>query len=255
MIFLSDNKAVNATYSMVTGTENSQFPLTNITHDFTTKVFRSNETSIEVLIDLQSAITIDSFAMVGSSVTGLGVGAVTLYGSGSVDFSGSTAIPIDLDSEYNFGFKLFTGAAFRYWKLVITNTGGSYCELSNIYLGAKTELLTNGFSTSSFSYSLIDNVDISQNKYQQRFINTYNKVSLLSGEVQHADESEFTAISDVYIQNGRSTPIWFILDKDGVLANSGEFLYSGYFYLDNNLTTTMSAFNLYNIEVILSEAT
>ena len=255
MIFLSDNKVTDGVFSMITGTENAQFPLTNITHDFTTKVFRSNETTIEIMVDLQSNNTIDTFALVGSSVTGLGLGAVTIYGSGSTNFTGATAIPIDLSAEYNFGFKVFTGVAFRYWKLVITNTAGSYVELSNMYLGTKSELLTNGFATSTFSYTIIDNVEITKNKYSQRFIDTYNKTAMLSGSVQHADESEFTAISDVYVQNGRARPVWFILDKDNVLANDGAFLYSGYYYLENDFTTTMSAFNLYNIEIILSEAT
>ena len=240
---------------MVVGTENVQFPLTNIKNDFTTKVFRSNETTVEILIDLQATTTIDSFAIVGSSVDGIGFGDMSIQGSGSTDFSGSSVISIDVDSDFNFGFKLFTGVAFRYWKITVENTAGSYVELSNLYLGEKTQLLQNGFSLSSFAYSSTDNIDTKRNRYGQRFIDEYNRINSMSGSIEHATQAEFQEINDVYMQQGKTRPIFFILDPDGDTATDGEFLYSGFFYLDNDLSWSFSGPRLYNITVILSEAT
>ncbi len=255
LTFLADNLILDADFSMVVGTENAQFPLTNIKHDFTTKVFRSNETTVEILVDLKSTMTIDAFALVGSSVDGIGLGDISIQGSGSTDFSGASTISIDVDASHNFGFKLFTGVAFRYWKLIITNTAGSYVELSNIYLGVKTQLLTNGFSNSSFSYTSTDNVNIKRNRFGQRFIDKFNRSNAFSGTVQHATQAEFTEINDVFMQQGKTIPLFFILDPDGTTATDGEFLYSGFFYLDNDPSWTLSGPQLYNISITLSEAT
>lgn len=255
MIFLADNRVLDATFSMVTGTENAQFPLTNLTHDFTTKTFRSNETSIEILVDLQATTSIDSFAVVGSSVDGLGVGALSIQGSATADFTGATTITIDLSAEYNFGFKLFDAASFRYWKIIASNTAGSYVELSNIYLGAKTQLLTNGFSTQSFSYVSSDNASVSMNRYGQRFIDYYNRRNTLSGAIEHATQAEFDEINDVIMQHGTTQPLFFVLDADGATATDGEFLFSGYFYLTEDLAWTFSGPQLYNLTLTLEEAT
>ena len=255
LTFLADNRALEADYSMVSGTENVQFPLSNIAHDFTTKVFRSNETSVEILVDLRATTSIDSFAIVGSSVDGIGIGDISIQGSATADFTGATTIPIDLSAEYNFGFKLFDAASFRYWKLIVSNTSGSYVEISNIYLGTKTQILTNGFSTQSFSYTSSDNASVVQNRYGQRFIDYHNRRNMLTGKVEHATQAEFTEINDVIMQHGTTEPLFFVLDPDGETATDGEFLFSGYFYLTEDFSYTFSGPQLYNITLTLEEAT
>ncbi len=256
LTLLADNKVIDASFSMVVGTENTQFPLTNITHPFTTKVFRSNEDSVEILITLDQSLTIDSFALVGSSISGIGITDISIQGSGSTNFTGATVIPVDVNGEYNFGFKLFTPeGSFRFWKLTINNTGGDYVELSNIFLGVKTQLTTNGFATSSFQYSRVENNGVTQNKFGQKFIDIYNTIQVMSGSIQHANQAEFEDIDGVFLMSGTSTPLWVIADPDGVLSTDSEFLYSGYFYLQNNVSWSMSGVNLFNTELILNEAT
>ena len=122
LTFMSDNRMLDADLSMVVGTENTQFPLTNIALDFTTKVFRSNETAVEILVDLKNTTLVDSFCMVGSSIDGIGIGDMSIQGSGSTDFSGATVIDIDINAAFNFGFKLFdAGGSFRFWKRTISH--------------------------------------------------------------------------------------------------------------------------------------
>ena len=255
LTFLSDNRVLEASLSMITGTANAQFPLTNIQHDFTTKVFRSNEDTIEILVDLKQSVAIDSFAIVGSSVSGLGFGDVSLYGSLSTNFTGATEISVDINAEHNFGFKLWNaGGSFRYWKLVINNTGGNYVELSNLYLGVRTEI-SNGIDLNTFKYSQQDNTKITTNAYGQRFIDTYNKSKSMSGQIKFLNKQEFDTINSLYIQHGKSIPIWVIVDPDGVMASDGEYLFSGYFYFSKDLSYVSSGPFLYNVELILSEAT
>jgi len=255
LTFLPDNRIIGATLSMVLGTENAQFPLTNIEKDFTTKVFRSNETTIEILVDLQATATIDAFAIVGSSSTGLGFTTISIQGSGSTDFSGSPVITIDMSAEHNFGFKLFTGVAFRFWKLSITRSSGSYIELSNIYLGSKSQLDQNGLSSASFSYINMSNAKISRNRFGQKFIDRYNNINEIAGDIEFCNSAEFDLIDAVYLQHGTTTPLWVIPDPDGTLASDGEFLFSGYYYFADNPEWTSVTTGLFNTSITLTEAT
>jgi len=256
LTFLSDNRVLEAELSMITGTVNAQFPLANIMNDFTTKVFRSNEDTIEILVDLKSTVAIDAFAIVGSSVNGLGLGDISIYGSLSTDFSGATEVEIDINANHNFGFKLFTpGASYRYWKIVVNNTGGSYVEISNFYLGIKTEFAANGISTETFKYTDHDNSKTVKNRYGQRFIDQYNRIKSLEGQMKYVNATEFDELNNLYIQNRRSIPIWIIVDPDGVMANDSEWIFSGYFYFDADLQWQLVAPALYNVNLKFSEGT
>lgn len=256
LTFLSDNRVLEATLSMITGTENAQFPLSNIKNDFTTKVFRSNEDTIEILVDLLQTTAIDSFAIVGSSVNGLGLGDITIYGSLSTDFTGATAINIDIDANHNFGFKLFTpDASYRYWKIVVNNTGGSYVEISNFYLGIKTQFTANGIDLTTFKYTDMDNSKTVTNRYGQRFIDQYNRIKSFEGQMKYVNGTEFNELNNLYIQHRRSIPIWVIIDPDGVMANDSQWIFSGYMYFDADLQWRLVAPSLYNVTLRFSEGT
>lgn len=256
LTFLSDNRVIGSTVTMLVGTENAQFPLTNLQSDFTTKVFRSNENAIELQVDLGATESIDSFAVVGSSVDGLGFGGITIYGSATTNFTGATAVSIDVSAANNFGFKLFTPAApYRYWKIVINNTSGSYVELSNFYLGIKDQFANNGISTETFKYSEKDNSKIKKNRYGQRFIDSYNTIKIMSGQMKYINAAEFETLNNIYTQNKKNTPIWVILDPDGDMLTDSEYKFSGYFYFDADLQWSLAAPALYNVKLNFSEGT
>lgn len=256
LIILNENLVDDSDISMVVGTENAQFPLTNISHDFTTKVFRSNENSIEILIDLKTTVEVNSFAVVGSSVTGLGFGDMTIQGSLSSNFTGATEVNVDVSAEHNFGYVLFTpDAPFRFWKITVSNTGGDYVEISNLFLGAKTEITTNNISMGSLSYTNSDNSKIVENKYGQKFIDEYNKIKMIKGNMEYVNKAELTEINNIFIQKGRSNPLWFILDKDSEIMTDGNYILSGYFYFEKDLVWTNSGPCLFNVALELKEAT
>lgn len=253
--FLTNNLALDADVSVLSGGENSQFPLSNIQHTHTTKVFRSTSNTSEILIDLHVTTLIDSFAMVGSTTEGIGVTTVTLYASATTDFSGSTPITIDISPDHNFGFKLFdAGGSYRFWKISMSATAG-YCELSKIYLGPKTQLIDNTLSGPTFSYSRKDNSKISVNSYGQRFIDMGNTLDTLSGTVKYADSSEFDTLNNIYRDHGESTPLWFITDPDGTICTDSEFLFSGYFYITKSFDWKSSGPGVFDVNIVLGEAT
>jgi len=255
LTFLPDNRVIGSTLSMVVGSENASFPLTNIEKDFTTQVFRSNETTVEILIDLQATATIDAFAIVGSSSTGMGFTTMSIQGSGSTDFTSATVIPIDVSAEHNFGFSLFTGVAFRFWKMTITRSTGTFIELSNIYLGTKSQLLQNGFSSASFVYTNISNAKITKNRFGQKFIDRYNNINEIVGSIEFCNSAEFDAINDIYLQHGKTTPLWVIPDPTSVLATDGKFIFSGYYYFKNNSKWKSVTTGLFTTSITLTEAT
>lgn len=252
--FLTDNRTLDASLSVLTGGENSQFPLSNIQHAHTTKVFRSTSNTSEILIDLKATQMIDAFAMVGSTTEGIGVTTVTIYGSATTDFTGSTPRVVTLSPEHNFGFKLFNaGNSFRFWKVKLTNTAG-YCELSNIYLGSKTQLADNNLSRDTFLYKQEDQAKITSNLYGQRFIDKTNTLMSLSGVIKLCTVSEFETLNALYTAHGEAEPLWFLLDPDGCMATGSEFLFSGYFYFDKAFTWKSSGPSLYDVGINLGEA-
>ena len=231
--FLSENLVTNGStaLSIITGTENAQFPLSNILKTFTTKVFRSVGNTVEILIDLQQTKTITTVAVVGHALDGLGYTTAELRGSATTDFSSSVVQTIDLSAENNFGYKFFTGVAARYWKLTLTNTG-SFCELSNIFLGTREELTQNSFSIRSFRFVTSDNSDIEENDFGQKFIDVKNRIKEMRGTIEAVNTAEFDILDALTARHGESIPLWIIPDPNNTIRSDGEFRFSMYCYFE-----------------------
>ena len=253
MCFGTDNHAIGATYTLLSGTENVQFPLTNISKTFTTKSFRSNESSCVIQIDMQSSQSIDTFMVVGNNLTGLGFSSATIEFSPTPVFSGSNIETVDISASHNFGFVHFASGSYRYAKLTLTGT--SYCELSNIYIGARTEILNNNIDAASFNYSIKENYKAKANNYNQLFIDQYNFINILSGTLKYVNTSEFEQVNNIYAESGNTTPIWFMFDKNGDLSTDGssKYLFSGYFYLSGELNWKTVAPSLFETNIKLIE--
>ena len=224
------NQQYGVDFTMVTGTEQTQFPLTNILNKSTTKVSRLTVSGgiAEFYVDLKQSSNIDIFSIVGSSVDGLGFTACSIFGSTTTDFSGSTEILVDLDSDHNFGFKEFTEVSYRYWKIKVT--AGSYAEISNFYIGAKTELTNNFINANTFTK--LDNTmkRVVTNQYGQQFIRFYNRQLTLSGTIINLKETDKNILEEIHAELGSYVPFFFILDSEGGIGTSSQFKYSGYFY-------------------------
>lgn len=252
LTFLSENFVDDATLSIITGTEDAQFPLSNLKDIRTTKVFRASENTVEVQIDLLLAQTVNAFAVVGSSTDGLGFTSLTIKGSPSTDFSGSTAVTIDLNAENNFGFKLFDDSPFRFWKLEFTGTG-SFTEVSNIFLGQKEQFDNNSFSISSFRYTNNDNSRVKFNTFGQPFIDKRSRLKTISGTIQHMNTAEFDLLNEIINRHGKTEPIWILTDPTGESATDGEFLFSIYGLFSRIPDIRYSGYALYNASLNIGQ--
>lgn len=253
-LFLTDNKGIDgATYAVTTGTENAQFPLTNLNDDHTTKVFRSVGNTCEITVDMLALSTVDTFALVGSGVDGLSLTACSVYLSATNNFAGAPENVVEINNEYGFGYARFTAASYRYLKISLTGNG-SYCEFSNFYIGSAATFANNGIDRSSFVFSTKDISRITKNKYGQRFIDKYNKIRLMTGVIKAMNSTEFTTLQNIYKDHGTSKPIWFMADSDEATVTDADFIFSGYFYLlGKNVFTTTSGL-LYDSQFSLEEA-
>jgi hypothetical protein len=231
LIFLSENYVDEANLSLTLGTANAQFPLLNIKNESTVKKFRSVENSIKVVIDMQQTRSLDSIAIAGDSTQTLGLTAASVKFSLTLDFSGFAAVNIPLDAQYGMGYYLWPSTmSYRYAELTLTGTG-SFCELSNIFIGERIELLQNSISVGSFNYSHRDNSRISSNDYGQKFIDVRNNVKVLSGNIDYCNRTEHELLDDMLVRHQQHLPIWMIVDKDSEAMASGNYKLAIYGYL------------------------
>lgn len=256
--FLTNNKVLNADLSLIEGSPNIQFPLSNIQHDFTTKVYRSieGEQLVEILVDLKQVEEIDSIACVGSSTDfSFGYESLKVYGSASTDFSSSAEIEVDLSDKHNNGYVLLEQSqSFRYWKFIFASDTHDPLEVSKLYMGKRTTLANNDFETNSFNYSISDNLNVSENRYGQRFIDRFNSIKSMNGMIMYALKEEFELIEQVWEDHGSREPLWLVLDDKCNLATDGNFRFSGYFYIDQTPLWVSSGPGLKNVSLFFREA-
>lgn len=238
----------NVDFTLVTGTAQTQFPLTNILNKSTTKVSRVTVDGgvVEFYVDLKQELTSNVFAILGSSVDGLGFTACSIFGSTTTDFSGSSEIVVDVSDDYNFGFKEYTDVTYRYWKIKLT--AGSYAEVSNFYIGPKTELTNNYINANTFSFTNQTLLSQATNKYGQQFKKFYNRIQILNGSIILLKDSDKTTIEDIYTELGTYEPFYFICDPDGSLETDSEYKYSGYYYFLNDPPLSSQVGNFWNTQ-------
>ena len=250
-LFGSDNLLDNATLSMITGTENAQYPLDNIKVPRTSKIFKAEGASIDILFDAGTSLPADTFMVVGDNIDGFGLDTIKIYGSTTNGFVGATEIEIDISKENNFGFKQFTEVNYRYWKISLT--GSAYCALSNIYLGKAVSFSTNAIDLGSFRYLDKENLKINKNKYGNKFISTYNSQRTLSGNFKLLNTTEYQTIREIYNDHKKSIPLWFITDPADYLETDSKYIYSGYFYLDRDVDFKNTNLKLWSSTLSLTE--
>lgn len=252
--FYSDNLLKDATLSMIDGTENAQFPLANIKKTFTTKVFRSNEPSCSILIDLHTVRPVDSFLIVGNALGSLGFNSLKLYGSTVPnDFTASTEVVVDYSAKYNVGMVHFSNTQeFRYWKLEVQNTG-AFCEISSLFIGEKLTLANNGLSGTTFQWSLTDLSKVSKNDYNQKFVDRLMSVVSISGDFKLLTKEEHDLVLSVYNTHGNHTPLWVCLDPTSCISIDGKWKYTGYFWITNDMVSRYVPPHLFDVPIQLEQ--
>lgn len=253
IIFLSENYVDASNLSLTLGTANAQFPLSNIKNKTTVKKFRSLENTVKIVIDMQQTRNIDSIALHGDSTQSLGLTAASVKFSLTLDFSSFTAIPITLNAEHGFGYYLAPNMlSYRYAELTLTGNG-SYCELSNIFIGTKVFIEQNSLAIGSFRYGYSDRSSSQSNDYGQRFINERNKVKFLSGGIDNCNKTEQETLDDMMLRHTTVLPVWVIVDKDSEGMNEGAYKLTCYGYFSSAPQWSAVGGQHYNVDIRINQ--
>jgi hypothetical protein len=251
--FLSRNLLKDAIISLDTGTENAQFPLSNLFNDATAVKFRSNENSVVILIDCLVTSQIDAVAIHGDTNADLGLTSASFKTSLTTDFSSSPAHNIPLNALERLGFTFIEPVAHRYVELTLVG-GGSFCEVSNVFIGERVNLPQQNLSISSFGYGLSDQSTASRNRYGQVFVDKRNKIKSLGGDLQHCLKSEQAELDAIWSRHGESLPLWVIVDQDGVATEGGPEALTIYGYLDKTPQWKSGGGQTWNTSISLTQA-
>ena len=251
--FLSDNLIYNAVLSLTTGTENAQFPLTNVKNEATAIKFRSQENTVVIVADLQQTRTLDTFAIHGDTNEEFGLTSVSIKTSLTTDFSSAVAIPIPVSATNLMGYEYFTAVSHRYVEITLTGTG-SFVEVSNIFIGERINIEQNNLSIGSFSYQTSDQSSVSENDYGQVFVNERNPIKSIGGRLEFCTKTEQEILDNMFLRHLKKKPLWVIVDKDASGMNEGNYKLSCYGYLTSEINWTASGGQHYNIGIKVKQA-
>lgn len=251
--FLSDNYVDESTISITTGSENAQFPLTNLQNESPSVKFRSTGNTAVIVIDLLTTRAIDSIGVVGDPTSTFGVTQVDAKTSVTTDFSGSPNINIPLNAEQNIGYVFITPVTHRYVQLTLTGTG-SFSELGAVFVGEAISLTQQNLSTGSFRYGYTDRSRVEQNKYGQKFIDKRNQQKDISGRIEFATKDEQETLDDMFIFHSTNKPLWIIVDENSDGLNEGQYKLTLYGYLSEHPDWSASGGQTYNTSITMNEA-
>jgi hypothetical protein len=251
--FLSNNLIDNSVLAVTSGGENAQFPLSNLKNTSPALKFRSTGNTVTVVVDTQVLGPVDTIALVGDPTGSLGVSAVTVKSSVTLDFSLSTPINLVLSSEFNASYNFITETADRYWQLECTGTGG-FVELSNIFIGQRINLAVSNYSISSFSYRYNDNSTIRRNEYGQHFVDERNLSKKLRGTLEYLSKDEMVTVDDMFKVHGRNKPLWVIVDDSNFSVDDSLYRLSIYGFMTRYPTWTVAGGQHWTATMTVQEA-
>jgi hypothetical protein len=251
--FFANNLSLTATKTA--STANAQYPVSNIDSPFRTKVWRSTSNSDNIVFDLGSIEAIDSIAIVDNWQNGFGFSGSITIEANATDSWGAPAFSTTLTPDVTFGVgvKEFTAESYRFWRLVFTSTLG-YVEVSNVFIGSKTEISTNGIDY-NWRYAPRDIKKEKRNRYGQKFIDDISTQKFLTGlKISVANTTELDSIFDVFDITRTVNPL-FITIGDGtnyIIADEDRLAGQYYFSREPSIVNFTSGF--YNVSFNLEEA-
>lgn len=230
--------------------ENLNFPLSNIKDPRRSKVFRSNTSSDSVVIDFQETSLVDSFFVVGDKRRGFGFSTILLQFNATNEWSSPAATEvINFSDIHNLGFKEFTEKEYRFCRIVMTSTLG-YCELANIFLGKKDNIVR----SIRFGWSFRD-LELSNqktNRYGQIFTDIISRQKQINCSIALLDKDMLEEFFKCYDLCGESKPFFIRLGCDEMIEDYRRF--SGMVFFKDIPSVTNGNFNKYNLSMNLIEA-
>jgi len=211
---------------MVSGTENAQFPTSNILLDRTTAVCRSTGSQMGLVFDLGLIRDIDTVVLYGDATSNLGFYEATAYVSPTQDFTSITGIPLDINIEFGASINKFPAEMGRY--VLIEFKSLSVVEVSTVFIGERMDYDTVGFEVNGFSQGYKNTSKNVYNSSNTRYSDIENKAKIMTGTLHALTVSEKADFEDYMSGLDIHTPFVVMVDPDGVVGPDGLYRYSMY---------------------------
>jgi len=250
-IFLYDNLVKKST--IITNTENAQFPADNIKDDRRSKVYRSTGNTAQVVFDFGIARDVNTFAIVSSSLDSFGFTDLTLeFNTSDTWDSPIYSEPISFSMIHGFGYVVLPETInLRFARLVATNTAG-YCEIGKVFFGVYAEI-----GQLSFEYPIAfrqnNNAIITKNRLGQRFVDEINTQKEISGNISTMTKEEFSPLLDILDYCSVTIPLWLIFPEGNITEDNQRL--NGYYYLKDEPLMRFEVGNYWSVTLNLEEAT
>lgn len=248
--FYSENLVERAT--ITASTENALFPKSNLLDPRRTKVFRSTSASDEVVFDFQETSAIDSIFIVDNPFDGFGISSLTL----NLNATNTWGAPAYTDTVsfsdiFGLGYKEFTTQNYRFAQVALTSSL-AYCELSNLFIGKKIDMLNDRSISYGWTYTSKDNSRVQENRYGQKFADVINRQKQLSISFSNLNKDQLDQIFELYDDKGITKPFYVRIGCDGMTNDLRR--YSGMVYMASVPQITNRFFNNYGLSMTLEEA-
>jgi len=236
---------------LTASSENAQFPVNNLKHDFSSKVYRSTTPSANVVIDILNPQPVDSVIVKANFELGRGFnGDLTIEANATDEWSSPAfTTTLSLNDEFNFGKVEFNTEEYRFWR--VSGTGSEYLELANLFIGQKIELTSNNIDY-GWTLSSNDNTKSKSNDFGQEFFDIYNIQRMITCSYKLVNKTEFDQLYAMFDYNKTYIPVWCIVDDNGIIINDKE-RFAGCFYFESIPSHKNSSFSLYDFSIKIKE--
>ncbi len=240
--------AFNEVRTVTADNEDPFYPASNLLEHPTYKEFRSQATSAVLVFDLQNTVPVDSILLCGSNATGEIQATSLLIEANTANVWTAPAFSMEheltLDNQLNnLVYLQLATQTFRYWRVTVQNPTGPYAGLSNIFIGARTELAVD----LGYKFRMMNQSDVTKGRYGQRFIDKLPDLRMLDASMSVMNLEERDLLAAMTHKCSTHTPLWMVLSPS-------ESLYeAGYFYFSETPDVENQAFHLYNTGFKLEE--
>lgn len=248
--FYSDN-LVNRS-SLTASSENLLFPVSNLSHPFRSKVFRSQNSSCNIVLDFYETSVIDSILIVDDPRQGLGVTTVTLELNGTNEWTAPAyTIAVPLNVVHGLGMASFSDQSYRFARIVMTSTD-TFCELANIFIG-KSIKFQNGMGIElGWTYRDNDLSIIKENKNGQKFVDLVGRQREFAFSLSVMNADEIDQVLEIYDSKGIGAPFFVRIGDDTIINDADRFTSMVYFKSMPSIKNI--SFGLYDMDMNLEEA-
>lgn len=211
------------TGTLTVNSEDSDFPKENIRHPFRTKVARTaGITSEWFKWDLATAQSVTCVALVNHNFDGSGTYKIQ---GNATDSWGSPSVDETITFNSGTMIKFFTGGSYRWWRLLMTNSSGTYIEVGRPFIGSYYEFTRNF----EISWNDVD-VDPSRSSLtiggqeHSNIQDMYRRINLSFRLI--ADTEKHNNLINIFRTIGKHKNIFLSLDPDdnpNILSFYGRF--------------------------------